>query len=393
MEEISLRLDCEKWTKYKNLMNKTGDLVCPECKRNHTVNVEQTLKMSINQEKIKRKQIEMALEKFSKDNLHLKIDENFDNLNNNIDLHVEELIKEINDLRIDIVKKIDQKRKELIEDMIKVEFQQLNKETFTKEIENTSDLMEKIEKEDNYLRTIENMESKKNKILDRLEKNQFESKNMTNEIENKVGKENSDNCCICRQNIRFIISFCIQRIINNLKIKNDPDCNEINQCLGKKHDGFFNTIHSIEKQIHPLSKKASRLGKSGKYYCGQKLDGACRLGGLSRRCCDGICGPADGCNCSECMMLDIKYRCLTKGWLVNKEGFRARRSQTGLFYCGRKCMENDPLCDGQYVMDEVLAIKEIVTFIKPSFVFVIDVQTLSLFYGKMKIFFVQYFRK
>ncbi|RNA02498.1 hypothetical protein BpHYR1_030616 [Brachionus plicatilis] len=80
MEEITLRLEkCEKWTEYKNMMNKTGEIVCPECKRKHYVNVDQTLNISVNQEKIKRKKIEMALDNISRDNLLLKIDEHFDN--------------------------------------------------------------------------------------------------------------------------------------------------------------------------------------------------------------------------------------------------------------------------------------------------------------------------
>ncbi|RNA24952.1 Fbox domain WD G-beta repeat-containing [Brachionus plicatilis] len=188
MEEITLRLDsCEKWTKYKNLMNNKGDLICPECIRTHTVNVEQTLKRTINQEKIKRKKIEMAFESFSQDNLDLKIEDHFDNLKNKIDLHVEELIKKINDLRIDMIEKIDQKRKEFIEDINNVGFQQFNKEKFSEEIDNISDIPEKLDIEDNYLSNIEKMESQINKILIKLDKNKFERNNSSNKIEKLVG--------------------------------------------------------------------------------------------------------------------------------------------------------------------------------------------------------------
>ena len=55
-------------------------------------------------------------------------------------------------------------------------------------------------------------------------------------------------------------------------------------------------------------------------------------------CCDGICGPLTGCNCSACMKLDIKARVLPLGWLVNSEGFNSRKNgNDGLFYCGRQC--------------------------------------------------------
>lgn len=37
-------------------------------------------------------------------------------------------------------------------------------------------------------------------------------------------------------------------------------------------------------------------GQTGKYYCGRKV--------LSCFCCDGHCGPNDGCNCSACQWLD-----------------------------------------------------------------------------------------
>lgn len=36
--------------------------------------------------------------------------------------------------------------------------------------------------------------------------------------------------------------------------------------------------------------KVSRLGASGKYYCGGRLETKCS-------CCDGYCGPENGCNC------------------------------------------------------------------------------------------------
>lgn len=40
----------------------------------------------------------------------------------------------------------------------------------------------------------------------------------------------------------------------------------------------------------------SKKGDTGKYYCGMKL--------LSCNCCDGHCGPNNGCNCGPCAQLD-----------------------------------------------------------------------------------------
>ena len=38
------------------------------------------------------------------------------------------------------------------------------------------------------------------------------------------------------------------------------------------------------------------IGETGKYYCGMRL--------LSCGCCDGTCGPNNGCNCLACQALD-----------------------------------------------------------------------------------------
>lgn len=84
-----------------------------------------------------------------------------------------------------------------------------------------------------------------------------------------------------------------------------------------------------------------RLGSTGKYYCGKRLDGA-KCG-----CCDGGCGPTNGCNCSPCMKVDVKARGLGKGFLVNRAGFPSKASpETGHYYCGRHVMKNVRGCDG-----------------------------------------------
>ncbi|CAF1288332.1 unnamed protein product [Rotaria sp. Silwood1] len=86
----------------------------------------------------------------------------------------------------------------------------------------------------------------------------------------------------------------------------------------------------------------ARLGSTGKFYCGGELDG-CRCS-----CCNGRCGPSNGCNCSGCMLLDVQKRQLPSGWLVNRDGASARCSQveTTKFYCGRMVMTHDTRTDG-----------------------------------------------
>ena len=40
----------------------------------------------------------------------------------------------------------------------------------------------------------------------------------------------------------------------------------------------------------------AKKGASGHYYCGLRV--------LTCPCCDGICGPQNGCNCWPCQNLD-----------------------------------------------------------------------------------------
>ncbi|CAF1087659.1 unnamed protein product [Adineta steineri] len=88
--------------------------------------------------------------------------------------------------------------------------------------------------------------------------------------------------------------------------------------------------------------RKARLGISGKFYCGGQLDG------LRCLCCNGKCGLSTGCNCSGCMLLDVKKRNLSYGWLVNRDGASARCSpqEPTKFYCGRMVMTHNIRTDG-----------------------------------------------
>ncbi|XP_047126381.1 E3 ubiquitin-protein ligase NRDP1 [Hydra vulgaris] len=91
-----------------------------------------------------------------------------------------------------------------------------------------------------------------------------------------------------------------------------------------------NSKSFISTKINSKGRQA-RLGATGKYYCSGKLDLASKC-----QCCDGNCGPDNGCNCTSCMALDISTRKLPSGWYVNKEGFPCVKGNSGKFYCGRK---------------------------------------------------------
>ena len=82
----------------------------------------------------------------------------------------------------------------------------------------------------------------------------------------------------------------------------------------------------------PLSNKknirASR-GESGKFYCAKKNDIKCVL----KNCCDGNCGPDNGCNCTACIQLDKEFYQLEKNQMLNKMGVVCQLVNNS-FYCG-----------------------------------------------------------
>jgi len=97
----------------------------------------------------------------------------------------------------------------------------------------------------------------------------------------------------------------------------------------------------LEKSLNSQG-RCARLGSTGKFYCGGPLDGPQCI------CCNGACGPTNGCNCSSCMLLDIQKRGLKRGWFVNRDGasVRCSRQETTTYYCGRRVMPNDGTRDG-----------------------------------------------
>ena len=97
----------------------------------------------------------------------------------------------------------------------------------------------------------------------------------------------------------------------------------------------------VERAFNKFGRYA-RLGTTGKFYCGGELDG------FRCFCCNGQCGPSNGCNCSGCMLLDVQKRQLPRGWLVNFDGASARlsREEPTKFYCGRLVLMHDKRSHG-----------------------------------------------
>ncbi|XP_026481651.1 probable E3 ubiquitin-protein ligase HERC2 [Ctenocephalides felis] len=68
-------------------------------------------------------------------------------------------------------------------------------------------------------------------------------------------------------------------------------------------NSLWNTLISDGELVGPFSEGTvnangglAKLSESGKHYCGMMV--------LNCLCCDGICGPNKGCNCSACKALD-----------------------------------------------------------------------------------------
>lgn len=118
-----------------------------------------------------------------------------------------------------------------------------------------------------------------------------------------------------------------------LSVENVPVCPSI--------AGSTITVEDLKGRVNGKNVTA-RLGESGKFYCGSGLGTLCG-------CCNGRCGPTDGCNCSACMKLDVLRARLPSGWFINRDGYPAHLSpETNQYYCGRrvKALRSARFCDG-----------------------------------------------
>jgi hypothetical protein len=84
-------------------------------------------------------------------------------------------------------------------------------------------------------------------------------------------------------------------------------------------DNNSNSQNQIEQgellKITLINRKGNKMfkGNNELYYCGKKSDVICN-------CCDGYCGPQNGCLCSHCMDFNLKYRTLPPGVFINENG-------------------------------------------------------------------------
>lgn len=93
---------------------------------------------------------------------------------------------------------------------------------------------------------------------------------------------------------------------------------------------------------HVLATQSS----NGKFYCG-------RFGLLHCRCCDGRCGPDNGCNCPSCSRLDrafnsfnTQHTTVAEVAMLNGDGVPAKRGTSGKYYCGRRGVLSCYCCNG-----------------------------------------------
>eukprot|EP00794_Sanderia_malayensis_P013956 gene13956-15412_t len=122
--------------------------------------------------------------------------------------------------------------------------------------------------------------------------------------------------------------------------------------LVKNAEKIFQQQQDVNMQQQPIERdllaikrngygRICRPGETGKYYCGGSL------GHVRCPCCNGYCGPTNGCNCSDCMKMDVKMHKLPPKWYINREGAISRISpETGRFYCGRCVLQGARNCDG-----------------------------------------------
>jgi hypothetical protein len=127
--------------------------------------------------------------------------------------------------------------------------------------------------------------------------------------------------------------------VKNLKIEEKEQLINENPFKNRTHDK--NMMKKDHQNFYPVGKESYNRNKhdmklnnsytisaNGKHYCGKPTDLKCK-------CCNGLCGPTNGCNCSGCQKLDIETRRLPPGCFVNKLG-SVCKINNGVVYCGLK---------------------------------------------------------
>ncbi|CAF1294118.1 unnamed protein product [Rotaria magnacalcarata] len=143
-----------------------------------------------------------------------------------------------------------------------------------------------------------------------------------------------------------LLGGALSRLYINHRWQQDPNISVREIFSSNEGWQLFESVNIVvnPNRVDKVNKygRAATIGVTGKYYCGDYLDV------IRCSCCDGRCGPGNGCNCSGCMELDIENRRLPKGTLVNRDGAPASRSRIDgkTFYCGRPVLRRTNYCDG-----------------------------------------------
>ncbi|RNA22896.1 cellulase (Glycosyl hydrolase family 5) [Brachionus plicatilis] len=184
MDLLEVKLDCDQTTLYQNLKDKSGKIDCPACK-DHTIEVEQCLSMLFNKELILRKKIELALENNLKDELMIKLDDQFDKVVNQIDLQCENMIKRIKDYTQGLIDQLQNEKCELSKTI--ENSQEIIKESFVKEIAKEETLSNKIKIEKQYEKKLDEQKQTIDSILDKMMECDYYLKVSEVKIEELVG--------------------------------------------------------------------------------------------------------------------------------------------------------------------------------------------------------------
>jgi hypothetical protein len=146
----------------------------------------------------------------------------------------------------------------------------------------------------------------------------------------------------------------------NLKnVSINQESNNISQ-ISQLKNHYNDNQNKIQLGQFIKSENSRTLGNFGIYYCGRPQNFAFNCG-----CCDGICGPTDGCPCKECMEYNCEIRSLPNDSLLNKQGLASKWNGC-IFFCGRSFLYNQSqglfnqkklTCDGRSTCQECSLLK------------------------------------
>lgn len=144
-------------------------------------------------------------------------------------------------------------------------------------------------------------------------------------------------CNKCRQKIKdqdfvnHVVSNHSQEIIDTFTAKSNMKQMISREISLSLENLSISKIIKIDKNIH--TNKFRQLAENQVYYCGNKSDVICD-------CCDGCCGPTNGCLCRECMIFNCQIRNLPSDSLINEKG-RPAKYMGDSYYCKAAITKKD----------------------------------------------------